>query len=1086
MIYYKLPFRNVVFKFILLAFVLAVIFTGKSFLLSSQASEPKVIDQVASPEAAYSLRKLNSSYSGPAIEVRRDSDGARLDIGFTSQGDLDTAALVNFVTQAGADNTVNGHVVTWYDQSGNSSNLGQVDPNKQPKIYSDHRFEPYATSNYKNLTPQLTNCVFGDDDYLYVTDTSVLTSAQGTLQVLKREDSRPRLIDSIITEDLSTDVWVRGNYIFVATQNILDVTQSGLIVYEFDGFQIFRVDGLDTAGEAWSVFGDDNYIYVADGNSGLKAYTFDGTSLTLVGQIPTAFNARAVWVDENYVYVAADTDGIAAFTFDGTNFTQLTIFDTPGEGADLMGDGTYIYLADGSSGLRVCTFNGLVFNEIDFDLPEPASLSDQIWIESNYIHVANSVAGVVSYTFDGANFSKLANYVTNGDAIDVWSDRDYIYVADTNGGLRILSFDGSEYVEFSDEEALNNLAPPHQFSVDSDYIYSVVDDKAQVHKLEGRDLVLLDSFSIPSSLPYQDILCESGFCYLATGLDGIVVLSFDGKEFSFLDSIDTAGASVDIFIQSSYIFLNDLVSLYALSFDGTSLNSIDFVNFGSFVQDIWGDGTYIYAIDLAGTLYAFSFDGSNITLEATTSVNSGPASIAGDANYIYVADDVGGITAYSFNGTAFTNLGDTGSFGVPHSYMYENNGYIYISFHTQLGLKAFTFDGVAFTELDAQYANSIATVMVDDDFIYVSNYDGLEINVINHIEPELVTEQARPAISFDGLDDSLEVNLTRSIAQPNSIFTVAKNHSINSFSQDLYSSLDGDYGHSVGVNGFAKFQVRAGNGSVTNFQIDFDNSIYSLIFEAASSSFYRNTKQISSSFDGGADSLSGLRLGANFDGSRNFWNGLVQEFLIYPKKHKDKNRKIIENSAIDYYNLVFDPNSIRDRNFAREEQIRNDTRRAKLDLNTNGEIDFSDIVITFTKLQKAQRLGTAGLSLQELSELDVDNNHTFNSDDELLIQRTLQEDPKYSYVSQVFDQVEVNAKGKFNFKTAKRLRKAFKARRKQFKKLKSRNKEIPESVLAFDCDENNLLNSKDRTCLDDLLRSALQVNFSERRIRKFL
>lgn len=66
--------------------------------------------------AAYSLRKLRSNYSGSAIQVRRSSDLATLDIGFTSSGDLDQAALLAFT------GINNGYVSIWYDQSGNGHN----------------------------------------------------------------------------------------------------------------------------------------------------------------------------------------------------------------------------------------------------------------------------------------------------------------------------------------------------------------------------------------------------------------------------------------------------------------------------------------------------------------------------------------------------------------------------------------------------------------------------------------------------------------------------------------------------------------------------------------------------------------------------------------------------------------------------------------------------------------------------------------------------------------------------------------------------------------------------------------------------
>lgn len=85
----------------------------------------------ANPAAgAYSLRLLSSSYTGSAIQVRRSSDNATQDIGFTTGGDLDTNALKAFT---GANN---GFVATWYDQSGFARNAVQLTNGNQPAIVS--------------------------------------------------------------------------------------------------------------------------------------------------------------------------------------------------------------------------------------------------------------------------------------------------------------------------------------------------------------------------------------------------------------------------------------------------------------------------------------------------------------------------------------------------------------------------------------------------------------------------------------------------------------------------------------------------------------------------------------------------------------------------------------------------------------------------------------------------------------------------------------------------------------------------------------------------------------------------------------
>ena len=86
-----------------------------------------LLDTYTGSAAAYSLRKLSTSYSGNCIRVRRSSDNTEQNIGFVSDT-LDTASLLTFV---GANN---GFVVTWYDQSGNANNATQSTALYQPNI----------------------------------------------------------------------------------------------------------------------------------------------------------------------------------------------------------------------------------------------------------------------------------------------------------------------------------------------------------------------------------------------------------------------------------------------------------------------------------------------------------------------------------------------------------------------------------------------------------------------------------------------------------------------------------------------------------------------------------------------------------------------------------------------------------------------------------------------------------------------------------------------------------------------------------------------------------------------------------------
>jgi len=114
----KRPISSALGKFLALLLIFSAL----------QGEAQPILDQVSAPSTvAYSLRQVKSTATR-AIQVRRSSDNALMDIGFTAGGDLDQAALLAFVGSG------NGYVVTLYDQSGNSINATQATLIKQPMI----------------------------------------------------------------------------------------------------------------------------------------------------------------------------------------------------------------------------------------------------------------------------------------------------------------------------------------------------------------------------------------------------------------------------------------------------------------------------------------------------------------------------------------------------------------------------------------------------------------------------------------------------------------------------------------------------------------------------------------------------------------------------------------------------------------------------------------------------------------------------------------------------------------------------------------------------------------------------------------
>src|SRR6056300_1447885 len=86
-----------------------------------------LLDTYSGAAAAYSLRLLDSTYTGALVEVYNGSSYA--DIGANVFGELDTVALA---AHCGSND---GFVSVWYDQSGNSNDATQTTAAAMPKIY---------------------------------------------------------------------------------------------------------------------------------------------------------------------------------------------------------------------------------------------------------------------------------------------------------------------------------------------------------------------------------------------------------------------------------------------------------------------------------------------------------------------------------------------------------------------------------------------------------------------------------------------------------------------------------------------------------------------------------------------------------------------------------------------------------------------------------------------------------------------------------------------------------------------------------------------------------------------------------------
>ncbi len=97
-------------------------------------SSALLLDTYTGSAAAYSVRHINTLYTGDCMRVREAGGNTETDIGFDSNGDLDTAAIA-----AHCGSSI-GYVTKWYSQAtsgttGAGNDLTQTTTSQQPRIY---------------------------------------------------------------------------------------------------------------------------------------------------------------------------------------------------------------------------------------------------------------------------------------------------------------------------------------------------------------------------------------------------------------------------------------------------------------------------------------------------------------------------------------------------------------------------------------------------------------------------------------------------------------------------------------------------------------------------------------------------------------------------------------------------------------------------------------------------------------------------------------------------------------------------------------------------------------------------------------
>jgi len=159
----------------------------------------------------------------------------------------------------------------------------------------------------------------------------------------------------------------------------------------------------------------------------------------------------------------------------------------------------------------------------------------------------------------------------------------------------------------------------------------------------------------------------------------------------------------------------------------------------------------------------------------------------------------------------------------------------------------------------------------------------------------VITENGKPTAQFDGIDDKFTSAFSL-LSQPNTIFSVATSKTSVLIGL-LYDDDSGNDRNTYDNRGdaFAGSPVMGSSTWVDNQQY-----LHSILYNGTNSFIYRNSNLISLTSLIGTQGLSGLTIGARFSG--NFWNGTIQELIVY-NSNQSTNRSGISTNINDFYSI---------------------------------------------------------------------------------------------------------------------------------------------------------------------------------------
>ena len=486
----------------------------------------------------------------------------------------------------------------------------------------------------------------------------------GLISVDISNPSNPVVLDTADTPGEAYGVSVRGNMAFVADRSqgvwAVDVTSpqtmdlTGQWTTEPNSIHLSDIT-LDIGAET---------AYLSDEGYGLRV--IDLTTMTQKTMLNTGGDAFSLFIDQNYVYLADGTSGLKKIDVAVVPPDQVDSVISGGEARDVIFTPDYCYVAGGEGGVWILDHESLHDGQVSMAVHWDTENAQGLALSSSVLMIADGPGGLLFYNIaNPASPEYLTRIQTAGEMLDVTVLGDFAYVAEGNSGLRRVDITNPQ--EPLDQGLLEGTNTFRSVGVTADARSNRVYIAADTNGVKVYDV---NSFSVVGTYKNDSHTQAVGVpepgsntIYAADGENGLLRLNVTNVQgIVSAGMVNTEGSAYDV----------DFLDNTAIVADGAgTIRLIDISNEEtlSVTQSYHTVGTS-YAVDMYGdTLVIADGDGGVYYLEVKL---IGELQVLADSLHF-------GAVVLGKNRTLWMNVENTGTASVTATSLISSSGRFYTS-----------------------------------------------------------------------------------------------------------------------------------------------------------------------------------------------------------------------------------------------------------------------------------------------------------------------------------------------------------------------------------------------------------------------